>query len=237
MIARSRSSPLARTGRLARSDQGRDGARSDQGRENGRADQGRADQGRADQGRGDQGRADQNGGRADQRDQGRDQGYDGDGGAAGRERPPPARAFPASRSRSSGARGDRRHLTVRYRGSARLGHVHDGLLVPTVGRRADRRLISILTYIRDTAKATASRADPLQPPRRELHGSEDARWTVLAERADGEQVTVSCDFLYACTGYYRYDGGTAVHRQRGSRDDHSPATLAEDLDCAGSGSS
>ena len=38
--------------------------------------------------------------------------------------------------------------------------------------------------------------------------SEDARWTVEAERTDtGETVRLTCGFLYACSGYYRYDEG------------------------------
>jgi monooxygenase len=38
--------------------------------------------------------------------------------------------------------------------------------------------------------------------------SEDARWTVEAERTDsGETVRLTCSFLFGCTGYYRYDEG------------------------------
>ena len=38
--------------------------------------------------------------------------------------------------------------------------------------------------------------------------SEDARWTVVAERTDtGEAVRLTCGFLYACSGYYSYDEG------------------------------
>jgi len=68
---------------------------------------------------------------------------------------------------------------------------------------------SILNYIRDTAKAHGIE-ELIRFGHRAVSAawsSEDARWTVLAERTDGEQVTVSCDFLYACTGYYRYDEG------------------------------
>jgi monooxygenase len=36
--------------------------------------------------------------------------------------------------------------------------------------------------------------------------SEEARWTVRAER-DGETVELTCNFFYGCTGYYRYDQG------------------------------
>jgi cation diffusion facilitator CzcD-associated flavoprotein CzcO len=38
--------------------------------------------------------------------------------------------------------------------------------------------------------------------------SEDALWTVDVERADtGATFKMTCNFLYACTGYYRYDEG------------------------------
>jgi cation diffusion facilitator CzcD-associated flavoprotein CzcO len=40
--------------------------------------------------------------------------------------------------------------------------------------------------------------------------SEQARWHVEAEQSDtGETVAVTCDFLFACTGYYRYEEGYA----------------------------
>src|SRR5919106_4717413 len=40
--------------------------------------------------------------------------------------------------------------------------------------------------------------------------SEDALWTVDAERTDtGETVQFTCKFLFPCTGYYRYDEGYA----------------------------
>ncbi|MBL0726420.1 NAD(P)/FAD-dependent oxidoreductase [Piscinibacter sp. HJYY11] len=35
----------------------------------------------------------------------------------------------------------------------------------------------------------------------------DARWTVEVERHDGERATFTCNFLFMCSGYYRYDGG------------------------------
>ncbi len=38
--------------------------------------------------------------------------------------------------------------------------------------------------------------------------SEDARWTVTAEPADGgDPVVTSCAFLWVCSGYYRYEEG------------------------------
>jgi monooxygenase len=69
---------------------------------------------------------------------------------------------------------------------------------------------AILRYIRETARDygvdrairyghRVTRAEWSTP---------DARWTVFAERTDtGESVTLTCDFLFACTGYYRYDEG------------------------------
>ncbi|MEY9849084.1 flavin-containing monooxygenase [Streptacidiphilus sp. MAP5-3] len=67
--------------------------------------------------------------------------------------------------------------------------------------------------------------------------SADARWTVTAEHTDtGERTTVTCNWIFAAAGYYRYDegytpqfegrdrfGGTIVHPQ------HWP----EDLDVSG----
>ena len=38
--------------------------------------------------------------------------------------------------------------------------------------------------------------------------SDEARWTVEVHRTDTDDlVTISCAFLYVCTGYYRYDEG------------------------------
>ena len=38
--------------------------------------------------------------------------------------------------------------------------------------------------------------------------SDDARWTVSARRDEtGEVVDVTCNFIFSCTGYYRYDQG------------------------------
>ena len=70
---------------------------------------------------------------------------------------------------------------------------------------------SIRDYIRDTAREHGvDRADPLRPPRRAAPTGRrtTARWTVEAERTDtGETVRLTCDFLFTCTGYYRYDEG------------------------------
>jgi cation diffusion facilitator CzcD-associated flavoprotein CzcO len=98
---------------------------------------------------------------------------------------------------------------------------------------------SILEYVRETA-----REGGIEDKIRFQHcvaraewSSERARWAVEAERSDtGETVTVTCRYLWVCSGYYRYDegftpefegaesfGGQIVHPQ------HWPA----DLDYAG----
>ncbi len=68
---------------------------------------------------------------------------------------------------------------------------------------------SILEYVRETA-----RDHGIEEKIRFGHrvvaahwSSEAARWTVEAERAGGEVVVLTCDFLWTCSGYYRYDEG------------------------------
>ncbi len=67
--------------------------------------------------------------------------------------------------------------------------------------------------------------------------SEEARWTVEAERVeDGERVTLTCNFLWGCSGYYRYDEGytpefKGVERFAGPV--VHPQHWPEDLDYAG----
>jgi monooxygenase len=42
--------------------------------------------------------------------------------------------------------------------------------------------------------------------------SDEARWHVSVERTDtGEQVRMTCGFVYMCSGYYRYDEGYLPH--------------------------
>jgi monooxygenase len=69
---------------------------------------------------------------------------------------------------------------------------------------------SILRYIRDTAREHGVDRHIRFGHRvvRAEWSSDQARWTVHAERADtAETVTLTCDFLFGCTGYYRYDEG------------------------------
>jgi cation diffusion facilitator CzcD-associated flavoprotein CzcO len=69
---------------------------------------------------------------------------------------------------------------------------------------------SILQYIRDTAREHGV-MDSIRFGHRVLRADwsgDNARWTVQAEHLDtGERVTLTCSFLYGCTGYYRYDEG------------------------------
>jgi monooxygenase len=98
---------------------------------------------------------------------------------------------------------------------------------------------SILHYIRDTAREHGvDRRIRFghRVVRAEWSGAE-ARWTVHAERADsGETVTLTCDFLFGCTGYYRYDEGYTP-RFEGMQDFRGrvvhPQRWPEDLDYDG----
>ena len=69
---------------------------------------------------------------------------------------------------------------------------------------------SIRGYVRETARDHGVE-DAIRFHHRVVRAdwsSEEARWTVEAERTDtGERVELTCSFLYGCTGYYRYDQG------------------------------
>jgi cation diffusion facilitator CzcD-associated flavoprotein CzcO len=98
---------------------------------------------------------------------------------------------------------------------------------------------SILSYVQDTAReyGVLDRIRFRHRVTTAAWDSDQALWTVHMRRdGDPEPVAVTCSFLYACTGYYRYDegytppfaglerfAGTVVHPQ------HWPA----DLDYAG----
>jgi monooxygenase len=68
---------------------------------------------------------------------------------------------------------------------------------------------SILEYVRDTARESGIEEKVRFGHRvvKASWSSEGARWTVTAEREDGQTVTISCAFLFNCSGYYRYDQG------------------------------
>ncbi len=92
---------------------------------------------------------------------------------------------------------------------------------------------SILAYIRETAREHGVDAKIRfghRVPSARRGRARRRRWTVEAERADtGETVQLTCDFLYCCTGYYRYDEGYTPAVPRGSSaspGDRAPAALA-----------
>jgi cation diffusion facilitator CzcD-associated flavoprotein CzcO len=68
---------------------------------------------------------------------------------------------------------------------------------------------SILEYVRDTARDGGIDKKVRFGHRvvKASWSSEEARWTVTAERSEGGEVTFSCAFLMMCSGYYRYDEG------------------------------
>jgi cation diffusion facilitator CzcD-associated flavoprotein CzcO len=71
---------------------------------------------------------------------------------------------------------------------------------------------SILQYLRDTAREFGidRRIRYDHKVRRASWSSSDARWTVEIERAAGAPpLTLTCAFLFMCSGYYRYDTGYA----------------------------
>ncbi|HET8863135.1 MAG TPA: NAD(P)/FAD-dependent oxidoreductase [Solirubrobacterales bacterium] len=69
---------------------------------------------------------------------------------------------------------------------------------------------SILEYVHQTARdhGIEGRIRFHHRVVRAEWSSAEARWTVEAERTDsGEKVQLTCDFLWTCSGYYRYDEG------------------------------
>jgi monooxygenase len=69
---------------------------------------------------------------------------------------------------------------------------------------------AILRYVRETAKEYGVDSALRFHHRvvRADYSSADRRWTVTVERTDtGETITLTCGFLFCCSGYYRYDEG------------------------------
>jgi cation diffusion facilitator CzcD-associated flavoprotein CzcO len=83
---------------------------------------------------------------------------------------------------------------------------------PWSGEQAIADGASIRAYIEDTARAHGIDRH-IRFHHRVTHAawsSADARWTVSMTRADtGAAVTMTCGFLYMCSGYYAYDRGHA----------------------------
>jgi len=79
---------------------------------------------------------------------------------------------------------------------------------PWLGEKSIADGESILAYIKETAGEYGVE-DRIRFGHKVLAAewsSDEARWTVRAER-DGEPVELTCNWLYGCTGYYRYDEG------------------------------
>jgi cation diffusion facilitator CzcD-associated flavoprotein CzcO len=98
---------------------------------------------------------------------------------------------------------------------------------------------SILQYIKDTAAE-----DGIDQRIRFNHrivraewSTDDARWTITAERTDtGETIELTCGFIFSCSGYYRYDHGylpdfAGMDRFKGTI--IHPQAWPDDLDYAG----
>jgi monooxygenase len=72
---------------------------------------------------------------------------------------------------------------------------------------------SILNYVRDTAAENGidKKIRFRHKVKRASWSTGDARWTVEAERTSGEgaieTVRFTCNFMFTCSGYYRYDEG------------------------------
>jgi monooxygenase len=69
---------------------------------------------------------------------------------------------------------------------------------------------AILDYVRETARdgRIDSKIRFQHRVVRAEWSSEDAQWSVEAERVDsGESVRLTCSYLWVCSGYYRYDEG------------------------------
>jgi cation diffusion facilitator CzcD-associated flavoprotein CzcO len=96
---------------------------------------------------------------------------------------------------------------------------------------------SILDYIKETAEEYGVE-DRIRFRHKVVAAewsSAEARWSVRAER-DGEPVELTCDWLYGCTGYYRYDEGFTPHfegTERFAGQIVHPQHWPEDLDYEG----
>jgi len=98
---------------------------------------------------------------------------------------------------------------------------------------------SILAYIRETAREHGLEDSIVLGHRavRADWSSAQARWTVQVRRIDtGETLHLTCDWLYCCTGYYRYDEGynpTFAGSERFRGEIVHPQHWPAQLDCAG----
>jgi len=97
---------------------------------------------------------------------------------------------------------------------------------------------NILNYVRETAAENDIDRHIRfnHQVKRAEWSSEDAAWTVEAEREGGERVRLTCNVLMMCSGYYDYAGGydpAFEGRERFKGDIVHPQTWPEALDYAG----
>ncbi len=98
---------------------------------------------------------------------------------------------------------------------------------------------SILAYVRETARQFGIDRHIRFRHRvtRAEWSSEDATWTVTGRRTDtGETVTLSCGYLFMCSGYYSYRGGYTPEFQGRDRFEGQvihPQEWPDDLDVDG----
>ena len=80
---------------------------------------------------------------------------------------------------------------------------------PWKGAKAIADGPAILNYVRDTAREFGiDRHIRFQQRVQSASWStQDARWTLEVGDGAGKTLRYTCDFLYGCTGYYRYDSG------------------------------
>ena len=72
---------------------------------------------------------------------------------------------------------------------------------------------SILEYVREAARETGveRKIRYQQRMQRASWSSDHARWTLEVQNETGETRRYTCNFLYMCTGYYRYSSGYDPH--------------------------
>lgn len=80
---------------------------------------------------------------------------------------------------------------------------------PWKGAKAIADGPTILNYVRDTAREFGIDRHIRFQHRVQsaAWSSQDSRWTLEITKSNNETVFCTCDFLYGCTGYYRYDAG------------------------------
>ncbi len=89
-------------------------------------------------------------------------------------------------------------------------HTYAYAFKPWTGEKSIADGPAILEYIRDTASERGIERQIRFAHRvtRAEFSSEDGRWTVYAERMDtGEQVRLTCSWLFCASGYFRYEQG------------------------------